>query len=102
MHLYDISNNGDSKLQLFISRSQCRIIYIFMIFAIIYINLNKNNLTINKNKISFSQETNLENIDWNKFDVDYVFECTGKFNSKEKLIRSYKKWCKKSYCFCAL
>ena len=29
---------------------------------------------------------------------DYVLECTGKFNSKESLI-SYKKWCKKSYCF---
>ena len=47
---------------------------------------DKNHLIINKNKISFSQETNLENINWKKFDVDYVFECTGKFNSKEKLI----------------
>ena len=59
------------------------------------INLNKNNLTINKNKISFSQETNLENIDWNKFDVDYVFECTGKFNSKEKLLDHIKNGAKK-------
>ena len=50
------------------------------------IDLNKNNLIINKNKISFSQESNLENIDWKKYDVDYVFECTGKFNSKEKLL----------------
>ena len=59
------------------------------------INLNKNNLTINKNKISFSQESNLENIDWKKYDVDYVFECTGKFNSKEKLLDHIKNGAKK-------
>ena len=59
------------------------------------INLNKNNLVINKNKISFSQESNLENIDWKKYDVDYVFECTGKFNSKEKLLDHIKNGAKK-------
>ena len=59
------------------------------------INLNKDNLTINKNKISFSQESNLENIDWKKYDVDYVFECTGKFNSKEKLLDHIKNGAKK-------
>ena len=42
-------------------------------------------LIINKNKITFTQETNLNNINWKKYDVDYVFECTGKFNSKDKL-----------------
>ena len=50
------------------------------------IGFDKNHLIINKNKISFSQETNLNDIDWKKFDVDYVFECTGKFNSKDKLL----------------
>ena len=59
------------------------------------ISLNKNNLSINKNKISFSQESNLENIDWKKYDVDYVFECTGKFNSKEKLLDHIKNGAKK-------
>ena len=59
------------------------------------INLNKNNIIINKNKISFSQESNLENIDWKKYDVDYVFECTGKFNSKEKLLDHIKNGAKK-------
>ena len=39
-----------------------------------------NCLIINKNKISFSQETDLNNINWKKFDVDYVFECTGKLS----------------------
>ena len=46
------------------------------------IGFDENNLLINKNKITFSQETDLNNIDWKKHDVDYVFECTGKFNSK--------------------
>ena len=47
---------------------------------------DENHLIINKDKISFSQETDLKNINWKKYDVDYVFECTGKFNSKDKLI----------------
>ena len=50
------------------------------------INFDEKHLIINKNKISFSQETNLNNINWKKYDVDYVFECTGKFNSKDKLV----------------
>jgi len=50
------------------------------------LSFDENHLIINKKKISFSQETNLENINWKKFDVDYVFECTGKFNSKDKLL----------------
>ena len=50
------------------------------------IDFDENHLIINKNKISFSQETVLKNIKWKKFDVDYVFECTGKFNSKDKLL----------------
>tara|TARA_A100001015_G_scaffold282538_1_gene346916 strand:+ start:1520 stop:2521 length:1002 start_codon:yes stop_codon:yes gene_type:complete len=49
------------------------------------INFDDNHLIINKNKISFSQETDLKKINWKEFDVDYVFECTGKFNSKDKL-----------------
>ena len=49
------------------------------------VNFDKKHLIINKNKITFSQETDLKNINWKKYDVDYVFECTGKFNSKDKL-----------------
>ena len=59
------------------------------------INFDENNIFINKNKISFSQETDLKNIKWKKYDVDYVFECTGKFNSKEKLINHLKNGAKK-------
>ena len=50
------------------------------------IGFDKNHLIINKNKISFGQETNIKDINWKKFNVDYVFECTGKFNSKDKLL----------------
>ncbi len=50
------------------------------------VDFDENHLIINKNKISFTQETELKNINWKKFDVDYVFECTGKFNSKDKLL----------------
>ena len=54
-----------------------------------------NHLIINKNKISFSQKTKIEDINWKKHDVDYVFECTGKFNSKEKLLTHIENGAKK-------
>jgi len=56
---------------------------------------DKNSLTINKKKISFSQESNIDSINWKKFGVDYVFECTGKFNSKEKCLSHIKNGAKK-------
>ena len=59
------------------------------------INNSKNRLTINKKKISYSQETNIENIKWNKYGVDIVFECTGKFNSKDKVLNHIKNGAKK-------
>ena len=49
------------------------------------ISYDENNLIVNKDKISFGQETDLNKINWKKYGVDYVFECTGKFNSKDKL-----------------
>ena len=59
------------------------------------LDFDENHLIINNKKITFSQESNIENIDWKKFDVDYVFECTGKFNSKEKLLAHVKNGAKK-------
>ena len=50
------------------------------------INFDDDHLIINKHKITFSKKIKIEEIDWKKYEVDYVFECTGKFNSKEKLI----------------
>jgi glyceraldehyde 3-phosphate dehydrogenase len=56
---------------------------------------DENHLIINKNKITFSQESKIEGIDWKKYGVDYVFECTGKFNSKEKLFAHINNGAKK-------
>ena len=56
---------------------------------------DENHLIINKNKISFSQETDIKNINWKEFGVDYVFECTGKFNSKDKLLAHLNNGAKK-------
>ena len=50
------------------------------------IKFDNNHIIINNKKIPFSQETKLEKINWKNFGVDYVFECTGKFNSKEALL----------------
>ena len=60
-----------------------------------HLSFDDNHLIINKNKITFSQESNLDNINWKNFNVDYVFECTGKFNSKEKLLTHIKSGAKK-------
>ena len=54
-----------------------------------------NYLKLNGKKITFSQHSNLNEINWKKFGVDYVLECTGKFNSKEKLNPHIKNGAKK-------
>ena len=56
---------------------------------------NQNNLIVEDNKITFSQETDINKVDWKKFGVDYVFECTGKFNSKDKLMPHLENGAKK-------
>jgi glyceraldehyde 3-phosphate dehydrogenase len=56
---------------------------------------DENHLIINKNKITFSQESKIEDINWKKFGVDYIFECTGKFNTKEKLLTHLENGAKK-------
>ena len=43
-------------------------------------------IKINNQKITYTQHTNIEEINWKKYNVDYVFECTGKFNSKIQLL----------------
>ena len=59
----------------------------------VYIENNK--LIVNGNKISYSQETNIRDISWKKHNVDIVLECTGKFNSRDKLIQHIKNGAKK-------
>ncbi len=59
------------------------------------IKYGSNFLSINGKKITFSQQSNLNEIKWKSFGVDYVLECTGKFNSKDKLIQHLKNGAKK-------
>ena len=48
------------------------------------INHSEQSINIDGKKINMIQETEISNIDWKKYKVDVVLECTGKFNSKEK------------------
>ena len=56
---------------------------------------NSNFLKINKHKITYSQYAKIEEIKWKKYKVDYVFECTGKFNNKNQLLSHLKNGAKK-------
>jgi len=95
------SKNKNLKIQHINNRSNsevtCKLIKYDSIHGKFDANIksNKKYLIINKNKISFSQETKIEKINWKKYDVDYVLECTGKFNSKEKLKAHIKNGAKK-------
>ena len=59
------------------------------------VDIKNNSLIINGNKITYSQENDLRDISWKKNNVDIVLECTGKFNSKEKLVSHIKNGAKK-------
>ena len=59
------------------------------------VRFDENNLIIDNKNISFSQHSNLEDIKWKELGVDIVFECTGKFNSKEKLVSHINNGAKK-------
>ena len=59
------------------------------------IKYNEKYLFINKKKISYSREIELDKINWKKNNVDIVLECTGKYNSKEKSFQHIKNGAKK-------
>jgi len=86
------SQNKNIKIQHINNRSNAETSYTLIKYDSIHgkfnadLSFDDNHLIINNNKITFSQESKIEDINWKKFDVDYVFECTGKFNSKEKLM----------------
>jgi len=50
---------------------------------------------INKKKINKIHKTEISKIDWKKYKVDVVLECTGKFNTKEKSAQHIKSGAKK-------
>lgn len=55
----------------------------------------ENNILVDGNKIALLNETSPENINWKKYDVDIVVECTGKFKSRETLAHHIKNGAKK-------
>ncbi len=59
------------------------------------IKFNEKNLFINNKKINYSRETEINKINWKKYGVDIVLECTGKNNSKEKSFKHIKNGAKK-------
>jgi glyceraldehyde 3-phosphate dehydrogenase len=59
------------------------------------INYSERSINIDEKKINMIQETEISNIDWKKYEVDVVLECTGKFNSKEKSEQHIKSGAKK-------
>ena len=95
------SQNKNIKIKHINNRSNSEASYTLIKYDSIHgkfnadLNYDENHLFINKNKITFSQESKIEDIDWKKFGVDYVFECTGKFNSKEKLLSHINNGAKK-------
>ncbi len=90
LKIQHINNRSDSEIT-------CKLIKYDSIHGKFNTNLefDQNHLIIDNQKISFSQEPRIEKINWKKYDVDYVLECTGKFNSKEKLKNHIKNGAKK-------
>tara|TARA_B100000609_G_scaffold90382_1_gene72128 strand:- start:2762 stop:3772 length:1011 start_codon:yes stop_codon:yes gene_type:complete len=48
------------------------------------VSADKNFMYVGEDKINITSERDPSKILWSKYDVDLVFECTGKFNSKEE------------------
>tara|TARA_B110000438_G_C15741050_1_gene618469 strand:+ start:291 stop:1292 length:1002 start_codon:yes stop_codon:yes gene_type:complete len=59
------------------------------------ISYSHQSISIDGKKISMIQEKEISNIDWKKYKIDVVLECTGKFNSKEKSAQHIKSGAKK-------
>jgi len=59
------------------------------------INYSEKLIEINGKKINMIHETEISKIDWKKYKVDVVLECTGKFNTKEKSAQHIKSGAKK-------
>ena len=59
------------------------------------INHSDKSIETNGKKIDMIHETEISKIDWKKYKVDVVLECTGKFNTKEKSAQHIKSGAKK-------
>jgi len=59
------------------------------------INHSDESFEVDGKKINMMHETEISKIDWKKYKVDVVLECTGKFNTKEKSAQHIKSGAKK-------
>ena len=59
------------------------------------ISYSDQSISIDEKKINMIQENEISNIDWGKYKIDVVLECTGKFNIKEKSAQHIKSGAKK-------
>ena len=59
------------------------------------INYDDHSISVNGKKIYMSHETEIAKINWKKYKVDIVLECTAKFNTKEKSAEHLKSGIKK-------
>jgi len=95
------NNNNNIEIKHINSRSNSEVVSSLLKYDSVHgkfnckIKYGDNYLNINGKKITFSQHSNLNEIKWKKFGVDYVLECTGKFNSKDKLNTHIKNGAKK-------
>jgi len=56
---------------------------------------SEKSIEINEKKINMIHEMEISKIDWKKYKVDVVLECSGKFNTKEKSTQHIKSGAKK-------
>ena len=86
------SDNNKIEVKLINSRSSAEVVSNLLMYDSVHgkfdakIKFTEKNITINNKKISFSQHSKIEEINWKQHNVDIVFECTGKFNSKDQLL----------------
>ena len=59
------------------------------------VSFSEKTIEINGKTISMIREAEISKIDWKKYKVDVVLECTGKFNTKEKSAQHIKSGAKK-------
>ena len=59
------------------------------------VKLENDNLFVDGKEIQVLQENDLDNINWKKYDIDVVIECTGKFRTKSELQKHINSGAKK-------
>ena len=61
------------------------------------VHLDGDTLVIDNQRVSFSEHDQPEAIDWNKYGVDLVLECSGKFKTTDTVPTQYVEALKRAY-----